>query len=385
MAMIYLNNAATTYPKPPSVLEKTTEVLTAPPLSQYRSTVQLECEINIKEQCRKSLAKLFCIEEAERIFFTDGSTSALNAAILGFESNRHEIVITATEHNAVLRTVYDGLRKEIAEGRYKVTVVPCDSSGYIDKKVMKEVITEDTGLVIVNHCSNVTGAIQDISQIGEWARQKGACLLVDASQSAGSQYIDVNKMQIDMLAFTAHKGLYGISGCGGLYVRKGIVLRPRRFGGTGRDSKVLIPKTPFYEVGTDNIVGIAALNAGVEFVLKEGMEAIEKRQSKLMRILYQGLCQCEGIKVYADRQPEGTVLSFNVKGLSPMDVGYILYGSYHIVVRAGLHCSPLIHTYLGSLPEGTVRVSLSYMTTKAEIEALLQAVKEIAESVGRVE
>lgn len=383
--MIYLNNAATTYPKPQRVLDKVTEVLAAPPLSQYRSTAQPEYGGNVKEQCRRNLAKLFGIEEPERIFFTGGSTAALNAAILGFESNRHEIVITATEHNAVLRTVYDGLRKEIAEGKYTVTVVPCDESGYIDMEFMKAAITEDTGLVIVNHSSNVTGAVQDISSIGGWTRQKGACLLVDASQSAGAMPIDVNKMQIDMLAFTAHKSLYGIAGCGGLYVRTGITLRPRCFGGTGKESEILIPQVPYYEVGTDNMAGIAALNAGVEFVLSEGIDTIKKHEAELMRALYQGLCQCEGVKVYADRQPEGTALSFCVKGLSSGDVGYILAGSYQIVVRTGLHCSPFIHKYLGSDLGGTVRVSISYMTTMAEIQALLQAVKEIAQAAPAAE
>lgn len=375
--MVYLNHAATTYPKPEQVQKNVARVLMAPPQAQYRGNAPEEYSKDIKKLCRENLARLFQVNEPDRIFFTGGSTESLNRAILGLERKRKGIVITATEHNAVLRTIYDGLQKEIQTGDCEVTVVPCDAGGYVDMERMLEAITEDTALVIVNHCSNVTGAVQNIAQIGAWTREKGGIFLVDASQSAGTIPISVEDMQIDMLAFTAHKALLGIEGCGGLYVRRGISLRPILFGGTGTDSSTMIPEEPFYEVGTANIPGIAGLQAGTEFLLNLGMEQIQQKEKKLMSVLYQGLKECKGVKIYADRQPEGTALSFQVKNFSPSDVGYILAGTYGIIVRTGLHCAPLIHEYIGAPREGTVRVSISYMSTEEDIAFFLKAMKEI--------
>lgn len=378
--VIYLNHAATTYPKPAEVQEAVRQAIENLPLSQYRSTAQqTDGRDDIRGLCRESLARLFHIREPERIFFTNGSTQALNLAILGFRSRRSGIVMTAAEHNAVLRTVYDGLRDRAAVPQ--VTVIPCDAGGYADLEQMERAITEDTGLVIVNHCSNVTGAVQDIETIGQMAARKEACFLVDASQSAGTLPVDVEEMQIDMLAFTGHKGLFGIQGCGGLYVRKGIELRPLCFGGTGTDSRVMIPKEPFYEVGTANIPGIAALYAGSEYVQKIGLERIMQKERPLMGMLYGGLKECDGVHVFADRQPEGTALSFLVDGISAEDTGYILAGSYRILVRTGLHCAPLVHRYLGTQQGGTVRVSISWQTKEEEITAFLHAVRQLSEAV----
>jgi len=376
--MIYLNHAATTYPKPRQVLEAVACSLEGPPQSQYRSAVYGEQGEDVAELCRGSLARIFHIGNPERIFFTGGSTQALNMAILGFRSDRKRIVYTAAEHNAVLRTIHDGLGEGIAAGRILPVEVGVDSGGYVDLEAMERAVTEDTALVIVNHSSNVTGAVQEIGRIGKRAREKGACFLVDVSQSAGALPINVEEMGIDMLAFTGHKGLYGIQGIGGLYVREGIPLRPLIYGGTGRDSRTLVPKEPFYEAGTMNMPGIAGLYAGAEYVLETGLEKIMSHEKKLMKILYEGLRENPGVILCGDRQPEGTALSFTVPGLSPSDVGYILAGTYGIQVRTGLHCAPLIHRYLGTEKEGTVRVSVSMMTKTEEAEAFTAAMAEIA-------
>lgn len=381
--MVYLNHAATTYPKPKEVAKRVARSLTEPPQSQYRGVMSSDSSQDIKKLCREKLAVLFGIPDSERIFFTSGSTQSLNTAILGLETKRKGIVITATEHNAILRTVMDGLKEKLVDGEYHLTIIPCDDSGYVHMDAMQNALNTDTALVVVNHSSNVTGAVQDIGTIGKWAKEAGAYYLVDASQSAGTIPIDVQRMHIDMLAFTAHKGLYGIEGCGGLYLRAGIPLRPLLYGGTGKESRTLIPEEPYYEVGTANILGITALHAGVEFILRTGQEKIAEKNQKIMSRLYKGLIKCPGVIVYAARQPKGTVLSFNLKNLSPGDVGYILSGSYQIVVRTGLHCSPMIHQYLGSDKEGTVRVSISYLTTEAEIDYFLQAIRSIA--VGSLE
>lgn len=376
--MVYLNHAATTWPKPSAVTEAVVRAMKEPPESQYRGALSEESQRDVKKLCRGNLARLFGVREPERIFFTSGSTQALNLAILGYQSRRKRIVYTAAEHNAVLRTIYDGLGEKIAEGSCLPVKIPCDGGGYADMEAMERAVTEDTALVIVNHSSNVTGAVQDIAQIGRWCRAAGACLLVDASQSAGALPIDVDDMGIDMLAFTGHKGLYGPQGTGGLYVRSGIALRPLMYGGTGIDSNILVPEKPFYEVGTANQPGIAGLNAGAEYVLETGPEKIMCHEQALMELLYRGLSEIAGVTVYGDRVPAGTALSFNLAGLRPADAGYILAGVYGIQVRTGLHCAPLIHEYLGTAGGGTVRASISYLSAREDIRALLDAVKELA-------
>ena len=416
--MIYLNQAASSWPKPELVRITVREVLEAPPQAQYRSASQTIREKDYMKLCRGNLARLFGVENPERIFFTSGSTEALNLAILGLlqadmrskncpvpgscgiakEQSRmtgpgaerpqsvtiqpRRLVITEAEHNAVLRTVYDGLSGEISSGELEVMVVPCDKSGHVDMAGMREAITENTALVAVNHCSNVTGAVQDLAAIGRLAHKKGALFLADASQSAGCLPVDVKRMGIDLLAFTGHKALLGMPGVGGLYIRKGITLRPLKYGGTGRDSAVMIPEEPFYETGTANIPGIASLWAGTEVVLRQGMEAIREREALLMQMLFDGLSDIRGVRLFADKPPEGPVLSFVLDGLSPSDLGYILGGSYGITVRTGLHCAPLIHRALGTQAEGTVRVSPSWQNTEEEIKSFLEAVGEIADGLS---
>ncbi|MCI9188292.1 MAG: aminotransferase class V-fold PLP-dependent enzyme [Lachnospiraceae bacterium] len=382
--MIYLNHAATTYPKPPGVPEAVAKALESAPQSQYRGVSAGEYGEDRIKLCRENLARLFQIGNPERIFFTSGSTQALNMAILGYRSPRKRIVYTAAEHNSVLRTIFDGLKEEIRAGRVLPVEVGCDRGGYVDMEAMERAITGDTGLVIVNHSSNVTGAVQDIRQIGSWAREKGACFLADVSQSAGALPVDVEAMNIDMLAFTGHKGLYGIQGTGGLYVREGIPLRPLLFGGTGKDSRTLVAQEPFYEVGTMNMPGIAGLNAGVEYVLETGLEKIMAHERYMMRILFEGLRALPGVALCGDRQPGGTAISFTVPGFSPSDIGYILAGTYGIQVRTGLHCAPLLHRYLGTEKEGTVRVSISFMTKEEEVRALVEAVAEFTAGIGKL-
>ena len=444
--MIYLNNAATSYPKPEEVSKAAANVLSAPPPSRFRSNWEYASEEygtepellsgNIEQLCRENLARLFDIPSPDRIYFTSGATEALNLAILGFFRNTlpndnegmrvshhgpekkgryqgkracqdkyagsmndnegmrashhgpekkgryqgYKIVVTQTEHNAVLRTIYDGLSDKLAAGELYIEVVPCDESGYVDMDRMRSAVTEETAMVVVNHCSNVTGAVQDIVTIGQIAKANSAVYLVDASQSAGALPFSVREAGIDLLAFTGHKALFGMQGTGGLYIREGIRLRPVLFGGTGRDSAIMIPENPFYEVGTANLPGIASLLAGTDYVLKTGLTAINKKEKMLMTQLYGGLKGIPGVTVYAARQPDGTALSFNM-AVPPSDIGYILAESYGIIVRTGLHCAPFIHGALGTEKEGTVRVSISCMNEMEDIQAFLAAVKEISEGL----
>ena len=419
--IVYLNQAATSWPKPEAVRKTVSEVLAMPPQSQYRGTGP--DPVFYDKQCRALLAKLFEIEDPQRIVFTSGATQALNLAILGLFKNpdsgnvfsllrtgnagteqpgdtdrtdllpenngqketvrtRRGIVLTQTEHNSVLRTVFDGLSEEPGQNRAEVRVVPCDRYGYVDMDRMREAVTRETALVVLNHCSNVTGALQDAKTVGRIARENGALFLLDASQSAGCLPVSVRETGADLMAFTGHKALFGMQGTGGLYIREGIPLRPLLFGGTGTDSAVMIPEKPFYEVGTQNLPGIASLYAGVNFILETGLPAIMEKERRLMRLLFEGLKSIPMAKVYADRVPEGTSLSFRIRGMLPSDVGYILSGTYHIAVRTGLHCSPLIHRAMGTENGGTVRVSISFLTEEADVLYFLGAVREIAAGIG---
>ena len=383
--MIYLNQAAGSWPKPEEVTETVNRVLSEIPAMQYRSSAIPGPRTDYARLCRENLAQLFDISDPSRIFFASGATEALNLAIFGVcrgredvrPRGRRKIVITQTEHNAVLRTIFDGLLRELTEGSLEVQTVPCDAGGYVSLDRMADAVTDDTLLVIASHSSNVTGAVQDIAAIGALAKKAGALFLVDAAQSAGTVPVSAKKMNIDLLAFTGHKALFGMQGSGGLYIRPGLRLRPLLYGGTGRDSAVMVPENPYYEVGTANMPAVASLYAGTSFLLRTGLAAVMEREKSLMKLLYEGLKSIQGVKVYADWQPGGTALSFTMS-LPASDVGYILAGSYGIIVRTGLHCAPLIHRAMGTEKHGTVRVSISYLTKEQEILAFLDAVKEIA-------
>lgn len=397
--MIYLNQAATTFPKPQCVLDAHTASLYKPPLGQFRSSVSVN-EVDIFEKCRQNLGKMLGITAFDRIFFSSGATDSSNAVIYGLPLEHKNVVITQTEHNSILRPL-----KNLTDQVGSVTIVPCGSDGsvrpediekaIIKKKDVQEAVQgnageenleqEETAAVFVNHCSNVTGMIQDLKAIGEITKRNGVLFVVDASQSAGCIPVNVDEWGIDVLIFTGHKSLFGVQGTGGYYVRPGIPFLPYRYGGTGRDSRQVTYEDGDYEyeAGTQNTPGITALNAGVEYLLKRGVMNVAEQEQLLMKKLYQGLRAIPGVWVYGDEtRNKGPVMSFNMAGLSPSDVAYILQNCYDIVVRTGLHCAPLMHDAMGTGEQGTVRVSISDLTQEAEIETLLGAVKAISESLG---
>lgn len=349
--MIYLNNAATTFPKPPSVVKAMTAALTHPPVSSLRSNATAGDDL--LTELRKELGKLFNIADWERIFFCSSATDAVNRIVGGVKVA--DIEVDADSHNSVLRPLAN---QAVAEA----------DADFIARLPLMEV---------VNHCSNVTGRINPI--------KKGKhILMLDAAQSAGCIPIDVDGRGIDILVFTGHKSLFGPTGTGGYYVRRGIDLHPTQFGGTGRDSSVVKYEDGHweYEVGTQNTVGLAGLKAGVEYVLERGVENIFRKIQDETNWLIGQLRAIDRIKLYSPcGKRQGPVVSFNIDGLQPADVGYILQNSYDITVRTGLHCAPLIHDELGTAPYGTVRVSLSDLTTHEELESFLSAIHEIANSL----
>ena len=374
--MIWLNQAATSFPKPRCVLDAHAAALSAPPEGQFRSGGTPSG--NGSDRCRESLGRLLGLSAVDRIFFACGATDAANALVNGLPLAGKRVLATQTEHNSVLRPLMNLNQVGL------VDIAPCDALGRVNPADVARLLSMPAAALFVNHCSNVTGMVQDIPALSEIAHRHGALLVLDASQSAGCLPVDADAWGVDALVFTGHKALFGPQGTGGYYVRPGVPLRPYRYGGTGRDSRRLTYDAGDYEyeVGTQNAPGIAALKAGVEYVLKRGVSAIHAKERGLMRALYEGLAAVPGVLLYGNYERcHGPVLSFNVRGLTPSDVAYILSGGYGITVRAGHHCSPLIHDALNTSQRGTVRISVSDMNTEADIEALVAAVREITKSV----
>ncbi len=374
--MIYLNNAATSYPKPDTVKKAMADALDSLPSGQFRSAMTVD-NADIFKSCREEAARLMGIKESGRIFFSSGSTEGLNALVTGLGIRAEDIITTVTEHNSVLRPLYNlpGIKGE-------PVLIPCDENGTVHPEVFeKEAKKGRAKAVILNHCSNVTGALQDASAFGEIAGRYGLLFIMDVSQSAGCLEIKADEWGVDALAFTGHKSLMGPQGTGGYYVREGIDLKPLKYGGTGYDSRRIIYGEDFYEyeTGTQNSPGIAGLLAGLKWVGSLGITKIEKKERDLTEYLLSRLGEMKDIRLYArDLKERGPVVSFNHKELPPPDLSYILQNSFNIVTRSGLHCAPLIHRYLGSEEKGTVRVSFSYFSEREDIDALLNALREIS-------
>lgn len=395
--MIYLNHAATTYPKPQCVLTAHAAAFNALPGAQFRSS--LWDGMDVFEECRKKTGALFKIKETDRIYFSSGATDSLNALLSGLDFSGKQIITTATEHNSVLRALYnlDTFKNDsmfpdpvfikgypVCQKESKIVIVPCDREGYVSPGDIEKAITPLTKAIIVNHCSNVTGMVQDMEAIGEIAKKHQLLFIADLSQSAGALPVKADEWGISALAFTGHKSMYGLQGTGGYYVRSGISFKPFRYGGTGRDSKKLIYKEGEYEFepGTRNFYGIAALCAGISYLLERDVMKIMKKEQDLMARLYDGLSRKQAVTIYGSKERnKGPLLSFTIQGMKPSDIGYILQNGYEMVVRTGMHCAPLIHHHMGTAELGTVRVSISDFTTRQEIEAFLEAVGDICNSI----
>lgn len=422
---IYLNNAATSYPKPVEVLNSLQTFLTAPPLQISRGNFESQ-STDLISGCRQLLANLFNAPDPNRIIFTSGATESLNLALRGLPLKGRHVITTAIEHNSVLRP----LKTMERDGLITLSIVPCDLNGSVSPQSIEDIITSCSGAsvtrtsaphymasapesraidpesitiptanriigaIVVNHCSNVTGVVNDIGAIGTIARKNGISFIVDASQSAGVHTIDVERMNIDILAFTGHKSLYGIQGIGALYIRNGIELTPLKTGGTGVRSDYLYqPESMpmYYEAGTQNLPGICSLFHGITHILEKGMDNLRLRRENLVHQMKSHLMKHDAVRVWPDENngtqwapPDPTCLfSFIVSGIDPSDIGYILDENYGIIVRTGLHCAPLIHEHIGTSPAGSVRVSPSFFTTDKEVETFNSAMDDILEMVSQ--
>lgn len=378
---IYLDNAATSHPKPESVYQAVDHALreigASPGRGGYRRGLDAT---RIIFEARESLAKLFCISDSARLVFTSSATEALNLAISGMLRPGDHAVTTSMEHNSVSRPL------RVAESRgAAITRIPCDRYGFLNPRDLAAALQADTRLIALSHCSNVTGTIQPIAEIGRLARQAGIPLLVDAAQSAGVMPIEVEEMGISLLAAPGHKGLLGPQGTGLLYIAEGIDLPPLLVGGTGGHSSgeeqpEQMPAR--FESGTHNTPGIAGLRAGVDFILETGIETIRKKEISLVDGIMAGLGAIDRVSLHGPPpgKERGGIVSFTVAGMDPAMIGFSLDQQYDIEVRTGLHCAPEAHRSIGTYPAGTVRVSPGWFTTEEQIETFLRAMRQIVKT-----
>lgn len=385
--MIYLDNAATSFPKPPQVYQRMDEFFrnraVNPGRAGYRLSAEGEREI---EGARKTLASLFGAREPERIVFTLNATDAINMAVKGLLREGDHAITSNLEHNAVTRPLC-GLEKR---GIISLTRIDASREGFLNPDDVKRAITSRTRLIIITHASNVLGTIQPIRDVGKLAREKGIIFMVDAAQSAGAWPVNVEDDFIDLLAFTGHKELFGPPGTGGLYVGERAQISPWREGGTGVNSESPIHPTalPFaLEGGTSNFLGIVGLKTGVEFILETGVDNIKRHGQRLLTKVLDGIKGLgDGIVVYGPGASRGAenrlpIVSINIKGFEPLVAGSILDESYGIATRSGLHCAPFAHKCIGSFPKGTIRISPGYFNTEDDVAQLIYALKEIVSSV----
>ncbi len=377
--MHYFDNAATTFPKPEAVYRAMDEFWRTSAGNPGRGTHRLALAASeVVDETRRLLARLFHAPDPSRVIFAANTTDALNLALYGLLSPGDHVVTSSMEHNAVVRPLC-----ALEEQGVMVTRVPCAGDGSLDPKQVLTAMRPNTRLVALIHASNVTGTILPIETVGAFVRERGALLLVDAAQTAGVLPIDVQAMNIDLLAFPGHKGLLGAPGTGGLVVGERACLHPIRQGGTGTHSEQEQQPTELpegFETGTLNSVGIAGLGAGVRFVLEQGVEQIHAHESAVMRRLLDGLSTIPGLTIYglADIERQVGVVSVCLAHWEPMDVGVALDQDYDIAVRTGLHCAPAAHRTIGTFPTGTVRLSPGYFTTFEDVDRVIAALDDLA-------
>ncbi|GEN34683.1 aminotransferase class V-fold PLP-dependent enzyme [Aneurinibacillus danicus] len=381
MRTIYLDNAASTWPKPEGVSRAVAECIDEYAANPGRGGHKLSLKASKTiYQARVKLARLFNVKNPNDIFFTLNATHALNQAIKGYIKSGDHVITTSLEHNSVRRPL-EFMRKE---ANVDITYVKPEAHRF-SLDTIRSAIRENTRLIVVSHASNLLGTIAPVKEIGQLAREAGITYLVDASQTAGILPLDVEDMHIDMLAFPGHKGLYGPQGTGGLYVHSSIELTPLLHGGTGSHSEDIDqPKTrpDRYESGTLNTPGIAGLAAGVDFVLETGIDAIREKEWHLTRLLLEKLSEMEGVSVFGpEKEVERVgVIPFMVEGVDASELAYILDQEYNIAVRAGFHCTPLAHETAGTSDTGAVRVSFGYFNEEQDIDELVRALREIKEA-----
>ncbi|MDX9781607.1 MAG: aminotransferase class V-fold PLP-dependent enzyme [Bacteroidales bacterium] len=380
--LIYLDNSATSYPKPESVYDFMNTFYRTKGVSPGRSGFDAAIETEeVVNNTRKMLTRLFNGgADHNRLTFSYNATDSLNLIINGLVEKGDHVVTTMLEHNSVLRPLYH----HTENGTIETTFVPFNSEGYVDPKDIGNAIRHNTKFVIVTHCSNVLGTIQPIKEIGVICKEKGVIFVVDGSQGAGSVEFDMQDCNVDVYCFTGHKCLMGPTGIGGSYVREGIEIKHTRAGGTGVRSAHLahLNEYPYrLEYGTLNLLGVGGLYAGVKWITEQGITNIHEREMDLWEHLVNEIKKIKGVVTYCanGRENKNPVVSFNIEGFEAADVGTMLDVDYNIAVRTGLQCAPFVHKQIGTFDmHGTVRMSIGAFTTREEIDTAIEAIREIA-------
>jgi len=375
--MIYLDNAATSYKKPDCVLRTTCRALYKNSANPGRSGHDLSVAAGeILYDTRKSLAKLFNVENPERIVFAHNTTDALNKGIKGILSCGGHVITTSMEHNSVIRPIKALEKKGVTH-----SIWTANERGELDFSKLEKLIKRETKLIVMTHASNVCGNIYDIKKAAEIAHKNNVLLMVDAAQSAGS--IDIDCSDIDLLAFPGHKGLMAPMGSGGLYVKECIKIRPIIEGGTGSVSESLTQPDFFpdmLESGTLNVPAIAGLGKACEFISSVGAENIGKHEAALRRAFEEKIKNIKNIKVYGSENKCG-ICAFNIADLDCVEVAQILNDDFKICVRAGLHCAYLAHKTLKTQNRGLIRASFGFFNTQKDVDVLADAVYKLSKNV----
>ncbi len=377
--MIYLDNAATSFPKPTRVNDEIyrcmTEYCANPGRGGHLMSITSGKAVM---EAREIISRFFNINNPMQLCFTKNATEALNIAIRGCLKTGDHVLTTSMEHNSVIRPLKT-LERDVG---IEITILKGNASGEIEPDDFKKNIRSNTKLVICTLSSNVNGIVMPVKEIGAITREKSVLFLVDASQGAGTIEIDVEKMNIDMLAFPGHKGLMGPQGTGGLYIKEGIEVRPLIQGGTGSNSENLYQPEfmpDLIESGTLNTPGIIGLGYGIEFINRLELEKLKIYKHELIKKLFDGISQLNKIKTYSinDINKNSGIVALNIEGIDSIELSQILDTKYGIATRAGLHCAPLAHETLGTSDTGSVRLSIGCFNTLEEIDITLAALKEI--------
>ena len=376
---IYLDNAATSFPKPKEVATAVYDFMvnngTSSGRGSYKKAMQSDY---IVYECRKLIGKLFNFDNPKKVVFTSNVTDSLNIAMRGILKENDHVITSSLEHNAVWRCLKT-LERDI---NIKIDTVECSKDGITNPQDIKKYIKKDTALIVFTQASNVLGTIQPIREIGAIAREHNIPFLVDSAQSAVAMKIDVKEDNIDILAFTGHKSLLGPMGTGGLIINTDIDIKPLKAGGTGGDSAYEY-QPDYYpnhlETGTSNVSGIAGLREAIKFLNKEGIENIHNKEKELTKYALEKLETVKDIEIYGPKDCEKmlSVISFNIKDKRPEDVGSILDQKYDIMLRAGLHCAPTAHSVIGTKERGTLRIGLGYFNEKEDIDKLVEALNNL--------
>lgn len=377
--MIYMDNAATTMHKPKEVIDAVVVAMSSMGNAGRGVNEASLSASRLIYDTREKLCRLFGAEDPRQIVFTANSTESLNIAIKGILNPGDHVIATMLEHNSVLRPLYEMEKKGV-----RLTIVKSNPEGTLDLADIENAIAPDTKMIVCTNGSNLTGNYIDPEPIGTLAREKGIVFVVDASQTAGVFPIDVQKMKIDVLCFTGHKGMLGPQGTGGMYVRKGLSVRPLLSGGSGVQTYSKTHPTGMptaLEAGTLNGHGIAGLHAAVEYLEKTGVDTIRAREQDLMWRFYEGVKEIPGVKVYGDFSTKNrcAIVTLNIGDYDSSEVSDELLTEYGISTRSGGHCAPLMHEALGTVEQGAVRFSFSHYNTEEEVDTAIRAIRELAE------